>query len=352
MYGTAGQTHIQTSESPEIVSKTRKAVALFSGGLDSLLTLAILSRLGIETLGLHFRSWFLVPKYRDFDTFPEEVQERGFTILHRDISHEYTRILLHPRYGRGRGANPCIDCKLFFLVKARELMVERGASFVATGEVLGQRPMSQQSHIMELLERRSGLEGFLLRPLSAKLLSPTIPEELGWIDRNYLYDIHGRGRKRQMELARQFGIEEYPPPAGGCLLTQPSCGKRFFDLVKYTESPSDEDLLILKYGRHFRIGEDCKLVVGKDEEENSYLESIPWGNVTFFPISPKGPFGRMKWDGDRENLLTALMVIARYCSTSRETLTVRVLVGFGDREEEMLYTGIPDRDGIKSMLIH
>jgi hypothetical protein len=226
-----------------------------------------------------------------------------------------------------------------------------GASFVATGEVLGQRPMSQQSHIMELLERRSGLEGFLLRPLSAKLLSPTIPEELGWVDRDSLYDIQGRGRKRQMQLAREFGIEEYPPPAGGCLLTQPSYGKRFFDLVEHAVSPSDEDLLILKYGRHFRLGEDCKLVVGKDEEENSYLESIPWGNVTFFPVSPKGPFARLKWNGEREHLLIALEIVARYCSTSLETLTVRVLVRFGDREEEMLYTGIPDRGKIKSMLI-
>jgi tRNA-specific 2-thiouridylase len=329
----------------------RKAVVLTSGGLDSLLALTILSRQGTEPIGLHFKGWFLVPKFRDFEPLAEEVQERGFTILHRDISREYADILLHPRFGRGSGANPCVDCKLFFLKKAREVMVERGASFVATGEVLGQRPMSQQSHTLELLEKRSGLEGYLLRPLSARLLPLTIPEELGWVDREALYDIQGRSRKRQMQLAQDFGIHEYPSPAGGCLLAEPSYGRRFQDLIDHVADPSGEDLLVLKYGRHFRIGERCKLVVGKDEVENRYLEGIPWGSVTLFPISPKGPFARMTWDGRPENLQTALEVMARYCSSKQEVRTARVLVRYEDHEEEMVFSGIPDREKIEGMLI-
>jgi tRNA-specific 2-thiouridylase len=329
----------------------RKAVVLTSGGLDSLLTLTILSRQGIEPIGLHFRGWFLVPKYRDFEPFSGEVRERGFTILQRDISREYTNILLHPRFGRGSGANPCVDCKLFFLLKARDVMFERGASFVSTGEVLGQRPMSQQRQTLELLEKRSGLKGYLLRPLTAKLLPPTIPEELGWVDRQVLYGIQGRSRKTQMQLAKDFGIHEYPLPAGGCLLAEQSYGRRFQDLIDHVPEPSGDDLLVLKYGRHFRIGEGCKLVLGKNEVENRYLEGIPWGSVTLSPISPKGPFARMTWDGCPENLRNALEVVARYCSTKQNKRMVRFLARYENREEEIVFSGIPDRDKIRGMLI-
>ena len=216
--------------------RMRKAIVLFSGGLDSLLTLHILREQGIEPIGLHFRSWFLVPKFRDFDDFPEQETAYGFTIVNRDVSEQYTPLLLHPQFGHGSAANPCIDCKLFFMTEARKLMNEIGASFVATGEVMGQRPMSQRPEIMRMLEKRSGLKHYLLRPLSAKLLSPTIPEELGWIERDALYDFSGRSRSRQMKLAARFGITQYPSPAGGCLLAEPNFGKRYADLVSHSTS--------------------------------------------------------------------------------------------------------------------
>ena len=331
--------------------RMRKAIVLFSEGLDSLLTLAILKRQGIEPIALHFRGWFLGPKFRDFDAFPEEENRAGITIVHQDISREYTRVLLHARFGRGKGANPCVDCKLFFLVKARELMEERGASFVATGEVCGQRPMSQRPQIMDLLEKRSGLQGYLLRPLSARLLPPTIPEELGWIEREGLYDIQGRSRKRQLQLAQEFGIQEYPSPAGGCLLADPNYGRRFQDLINHKDDPQFHDLIILKYGRHLRIGERCKLVVGKNQTENQYLERLEWGNVSIDAINPAGPFSRLEWDGKKEHLLTALEVIARYCSSELGERTVKFAVRKEGREEVMMYSGIPDREKIEGMLI-
>jgi tRNA U34 2-thiouridine synthase MnmA/TrmU len=329
----------------------RKAVVLTSAGLDSTLTIAILKDQGIEPVGLHFRAWFLVPKFRDFEDYPAVQRSMGCIIHYLDISEEYRSILLNPRYGRGSGANPCIDCKLLFLIKARELMREENASFVATGEVLGQRPMSQRQQIMRMLENRSGLEGYLLRPLSAKLLPPTIPEELGWVDRERLYDIQGRSRKRQMQLAHEYGIGEYPSPAGGCLLAEPNFGRRLADLMKYKSSPTTTDLLLLKYGRHFRISENCKLVVGKNQDENGYIERIDWGNVLITPQSTVGPLSRMVWDGNREHLMTALEITARYCSAGSEEAGIVFLVEFGDRQELITYSCRPDSVRIGEMMI-
>ena len=332
-------------------NQMRKAIVLTSGGLDSTLTLHILRMQGVEPIGLHFRSWFLVRKFRDFDTFPEEENRGGFTIINRIVPEEYIDTLLHPRFGYGSGANPCVDCKLLFLQKARELLDERGASFVATGEVIGQRPMSQRPTVMKLLEKRSGLEGYLLRPLSARLLPPTIPEELGWIDRNRLFDMSGRSRKPQMELARRFGIGEYTTPAGGCLLAEPNFGRRFSELVSHTDEIKVFDLLMLKYGRHFRIADHCKLVVGKNQEECEYLKRLDWGNVSIEAVNPVGPFSRMKWDGEPENLHTALEVVARYSVTGTGERIVELHVIKDGEDGLITYRGVPDIEKIHSMLI-
>jgi tRNA U34 2-thiouridine synthase MnmA/TrmU len=329
----------------------RKAVVLYSGGLDSRLTLEILKRHGVEPIGLKFRGWFLVRKYRELDEYPPEEQTHGFTIVNRDISEEYTDLLLHPRFGRGSGANPCVDCKLLFLIKARELMEERGASFVATGEVLGQRPMSQRLDVMKMLEKRSGLDNYLLRPLSARLLAPTVPEELGWVDRERLYDIRGRSRKRQMHLARSFGIDEYLSPAGGCLLAEPNYGRRFADLIRHSEDLRTEDMIVLKYGRHVRLGPHCKMVIGKNQEENEYLEKLRWGNVTIDVLEPRGPYSRMSWDGSQKSLDTALEVIARYCSIEPGERTITFSIGREGRTEVVRYRGTPDYDKVEEMLI-
>jgi hypothetical protein len=329
----------------------RKAIVLSSGGLDSLLTLHVLREQGIEPIGLHFRGWFLVPKFRDFDDFPDQETINGFTIVNRDVSEQYTPLLLHPQFGHGSAANPCIDCKLFFMTEARKLMYEIGASFVATGEVMGQRPMSQRPEIMRMLEQRSGLEGYLLRPLSAKLLSPTIPEELGWVERKSLYDFSGRGRSRQMKLADRFGITQYPSPAGGCLLAEPNFGRRYSDLVSHSASNDMQDLFMLKYGRHFRIADRCKLVVGKNQEECEYLKRIQWGNVTIEARRPVGPFSRMLWDGVEEHLQTAAEIVARYTLTDSAAGEVAMIVGIEGEERMILYKGEPNKKKCETMLI-
>jgi len=329
----------------------KRAVVLSSGGLDSLLTLHILRKQGVEPIGLHFRSWFLLPKFRDFEAYPSEEKIDGFTVMNRDISEEYTSLLLHPQFGHGSGANPCIDCKLLFLNKARKLMKEIGASFVATGEVIGQRPMSQRPEIMKLLEQRSGLKGYLLRPLSARLLSPTIPEELGWVERTKLFDFSGRSRGRQMKLAAQFGITEYPSPAGGCLLAEPNFGRRFSDLVSHAKQVETSDLFILKYGRHFRISDHCKLVVGKNQEECEYLNRVKWGNVTIDVTKPTGPFSRMYWDGVEEHLQTAVEIIARYTLPDAGMGEMELIVGTEEKDEVMIFRGSPNKKNSDSMLI-
>ena len=329
----------------------KRAVVLNSGGLDSLLTLHILQRHGVEPIGLHFRSWFLLPKFRDFEAFHSEEEVGGFTILNRDISEEYTPLLLHPKFGHGSGANPCIDCKLLFLKEARKLMKDIGASFVATGEVIGQRPMSQRPEVMRLLEKQSGLEGYLLRPLSARLLSPTIPEELGWVERTKLYDFSGRSRGRQMKLAAALGITEYPSPAGGCLLAEPNFGRRFSDLISHSQQIETTDLFILKYGRHFRISDHCKLVMGKNQEECEYLKRVEWGNATIDVINPTGPFSRMNWDGDEEHLQTAIEIIARYTSPGTEIREVELVVRVEEKNKLKIYRGMPNNKNSDRMLI-
>jgi tRNA U34 2-thiouridine synthase MnmA/TrmU len=329
----------------------KKAVVLNSGGLDSQLTLHILRNHGVEPIGLRFRSWFLLPKFKDFDAYPGEECVDGFTVINRDISEAYTELLLHPRFGRGSGANPCIDCKLLFLKEARKLMNDMGAYFVATGEVIGQRPMSQRPEIMRLLEQQSGLEGYLLRPLSAHLLPPTIPEELGWVEREELYGFSGRSRVPQMKLAAQFGMSEYPSPAGGCLLAEPNFGRRFADLATHAEHVETQDLFMLKYGRHFRISRYCKLVVGKNQEECEYLKRIDWGNVTIEAYRPTGPFSRMRWDGVEEHLHTAVDIVARYSLTDSAAGEVVMMVRRDDVEEEVLFKGKPNKEKSDSMLI-
>ena len=329
----------------------KRAIVLSSGGLDSLLALHILRDHGVEPVGLHFRSWFLLPKFRDYEKYPEEEKIEGFTIINRDISEKYTPLLLNPRFGHGSGANPCIDCKLLFLNEARELMKDMDASFVATGEVIGQRPMSQRLEVMRMLEKRSGLEGLLLRPLSAKLLPPTVPEELGWVERTKLYDFSGRSRGRQMKLAARFGITRYPSPAGGCLLAEPNFGRRFSELVTHEQQIGTNDLFILKYGRHFRISDRCKLVVGKNQDECEYLKRVEWGNATIDVVKPTGPFSRMCWDGVEAHLQTAIDIIARYTLTGSESGEVELLVKTDKKDRIIVFRGKPDKQKSDSMLI-
>ena len=300
--------------------KKKRALVLTSDGLDSILTMYILKYQGIDVVGIHMVTWFNIPKFTLLEDQPEFYTYHGFKIYNVDVSEEYIPILLNPKYGYGTSVNPCIDCKILFFKKAKEYLDKFNADFVATGEVIGQRPMTQNKRAMKLIEEKSGLKGLLLRPLSAKLLEPTIIEEKGWVNREELYDISGRNRKRQLELAREFGIKDYPSPAGGCILTEKNFKPRFDDLIKHTDNISVIDFLTLRYGRHFRISKGSHLIVGKNFEENEFLKRLKWGNIRLDLINIPGPYCLFKWDGRISTFKLALQICLKYSSHEKKNV--------------------------------
>jgi tRNA U34 2-thiouridine synthase MnmA/TrmU len=227
-----------------------KAVALFSGGLDSILAVKLIQEQGIEVRGVNFKT----PFFGLSKTFAV-IKNIDIDLEIIDITQELLEILRNPKHGFGKNMNPCIDCHSLMFKKAGEYMIKIGASFIISGEVLGERPMSQNRNSLNIIKRESGFEGRILRPLSALLLAETIPEKEGLVDRSKLLDISGRSRKRQMELAAKMGIDDYPSPAGGCKLTEPAFSKRLRDLFTQ-DSFSLEDIELLKLGRHFRLSKD------------------------------------------------------------------------------------------------
>ena len=246
-----------------------KALALLSGGLDSMLAAKLIQEQGIEVVGVAFTSPFFGP-----DKARRAAEWLGIPLHVVDITEDLIPVLVRPKYGYGRNMNPCIDCHTLMVRKAGELMKELGASFVVTGEVLGERPKSQNAAALRIVARDSGLEGYLLRPLSAKLLPPTVPEEKGWVDRERLLDIQGRSRKPQMALAEKYGLKDYPSPAGGCLLTDPGLSRRLKELLAENQTPEQRDLELLKYGRHFKSPEGTRIVVARQKEENEPLVAL------------------------------------------------------------------------------
>lgn len=251
----------------------KKAIVLLSGGLDSMLAIKVLQEQGIEVVAMNFYIEFAVCGGKSNEGVAQKAARMlNVPLTTVDITQEYLEMFKNPAHGYGANINPCIDCKIFMLKKAKERMQEIGASFLVTGEVLGERPMSQRRDALNIIERDAGVRGILLRPLSAKLLPPTIPEKEGVVDREKLLDISGRSRKPQMELAEKYGIKEYPNPAGGCLLTDPGFADRIKELIEHNELTLD-NLKLLKCGRHFRISSTAKLVVGRDDSDNDLIEA-------------------------------------------------------------------------------
>ena len=259
---------------------SRKALALLSGGLDSTLAVKVMLEQGIEVEALNFTSPFCTctsNKSKSTGCKSEAVrvaEEFGIPIKVLNKGADYLEIVRNPRHGYGKGMNPCIDCRIFLLRKAKEYMAESGADFVVTGEVLGQRPMSQRRDTLRIIERESGMDGLLLRPLSAKHFEPTIPEKEGWVDREKLLAIQGRSRKEQMQLADELDVKNYPCPAGGCLLTEISFVPKIRDIFDHSDELNLRDFRLLKLGRHFRIGPRTKVLIGRDEAENNALEHV------------------------------------------------------------------------------
>jgi tRNA-uridine 2-sulfurtransferase len=271
----------------------KKAVALFSGGLDSLLAVKLMIDQGVEVVAVNFTSPFFscTPKSGgDSDWIRLITGQVGAEILMIPKGMDFLAMVKNPPHGYGKNMNPCIDCRIYMLRKVKDLMVSLGASFVITGEVLGQRPMSQHTKAIRTIDKESGLEGLILRPLSAGLLPPSIPEQEGIVDREKLLSLSGRTRRPQMDLADKLGIKDYPSPAGGCLLTEKIMASRLRDL--FTNMPDFDmtDINLLKIGRHFRLGPKLKVVLGRDEAENNRLMDLSKkGSMYIQPANFRGP---------------------------------------------------------------
>jgi tRNA-specific 2-thiouridylase len=321
-----------------------KAIALVSGGLDSALAVAVVSRLGVEVLALHasigyspgfMRAEIAGEKPADLAAAEAARMSAAFGVPVRilDLVEEYFGVLLHPRHGYGANANPCIDCHLFMIRKAKGVMEREGAQFVFTGEVLGQRPMSQNYKALELIDRESGLEGLLVRPLSAKLLPETLAEKNGWIARDGLLDIQGRSRRRQMELAAALGVKGYSSPAGGCMLTDENYAAKLKDWMKHRGGASlaHEETLLFSVGRHFRLSPSVKAVVGRREAENHYLERAWLGEWLAMPVDVPGPTVLVQGPATDEDLLLGAALVARYCD-AKSSPSVKVVARKGNEE--------------------
>jgi tRNA-specific 2-thiouridylase len=261
--------------------KRIKALAMFSGGLDSILATKLILNQGIEVEALNFRGFFCSCKT---GLGPVESSKwLGVPLKAVEVDDRYLKMLRNPKHGYGRNMNPCIDCKIFMLKEAKKYADEIGASFIFTGEVLDERPKSQHYPALRTIEEESGLKGRLLRPLSAKLLPETVAEKKGLVKRDQLLAIRGRSRKPQMALAREFGITAYPSPAGGCLLTEAEFAKRLRDLFQHRKCCSVADVALLRLGRHFRLDEN-KIIVGRNETENKALITGKARNDLFFEV--------------------------------------------------------------------
>ena len=293
-----------------------KAIALLSGGLDSILAIRALQLQGVEIEALNFRTQFAC--CRETATRAARLLGVPLTVLaEEDV---YLDVIRRPRFGYGRGANPCVDCRIFMFQRAKSYMDEVGAALVVSGEVLGQRPMSQKRRDLMVIERHSGLEGRLLRPLCAKRLPPTLAEQRGEIDRSKLYDFIGRSRKGLIELARSFGLpdEEIPSPSTGCMLTQQSFAPRVYDLIQRDPANTPWDFSLLKVGRHLRMSDGVKVIVGRRESENELLkrlaaEPASRASAVLTPLNFPGPTALIVGPAGDDALDFAGGLILRFC---------------------------------------
>lgn len=246
-----------------------KALCVFSGGLDSMLSAELIRAQGIDVLALFFQTPFFTSGRAE-----KSAHSMGLALKVVDITKRHLEVVRNPKHGYGGNMNPCIDCHALMCRIAGEMLDEEEADFVVTGEVLGQRPMSQNRKSLALVATESGLDGLLLRPLCAKHLPVTIPEKKGWVDRERLMDFQGRSRKPQIALAGRLNIKHYPSPAGGCLLTEAAFSKRLKDLFSSDTHIEVDKIELLKVGRHFRIGPETKLIVGRNRQENEIIRSL------------------------------------------------------------------------------
>ena len=321
------------------MTESRKAVALISGGLDSLLAARVVMEQGVHVEGINFFTGFCVeghthairgkdrarPKRNNALWVAEQL---GIKLHIIDIIEEYKQVVINPKHGYGANLNPCLDCKIFMVSKAREWMDANGFDFIITGEVIGQRPKSQRRDTMPVVARDSGAGDRLVRPLSARNLPPSLPERVGWLDRDRLYGFSGRSRKPQMTLARQFGFEDYAQPAGGCcFLTDAQYAVKLADLweTRGKREYDFDDIMLLKVGRHLRPRPHFKLIVGREEGENRFMEGYRQRFVHLIPLSHTGPLVLLDGEIDSDDLELAARLTARF-SRGRDAGRVTVKV--------------------------
>ncbi len=350
---------------------TRRAVALFSGGLDSTLAIMIVKNQDIEVQAIKFLTPFdcdisQIPPYPPLikrggggvinfnhslclsNKEMKVAQKLGLDIKICCSGDQFLEIVKNPKHGYGKNMNPCIDCRIFMLTKAKVFMDAIGAEFIVTGEVLGQRPMSQRKDMLYHIDKEAGITNRVLRPLSAKLLKITTPEAEGIIDRKKLYDFSGRSRKPQMTLAKELGLTDYPAPAGGCLLTEPNYAQRLKDLLIHDPSPRMRDIELLRIGRHFRFSPACKIIIGRDKAENAIIESLSMNNDCLLRVDGYGsPMTLVSGEITDEALKIAASLCARY-SDAKNMSEIRVTVL--KRENQLKLTVSPANNEVTKAL--
>jgi len=320
------------------MNKQPKAVALISGGLDSMLAVKVLQEQGVHVEGINFYTGFCVEGHthaiRKTDQKKEKrnnalwvAEQLGIKLHIIDVIEEYKEVLTNPQHGYGANLNPCLDCKSFMVKKAREWMDENAFDFIFTGEVIGQRPMSQRKDTMPVVAKQCGDER-LLRPLCAKLLPATLPEREGWVDREKLYGFNGRSRKPQIALATQFGFDEYAQPAGGCcFLTDQAYSVKLGDLWRQRGSKNYDldDIMLLKVGRHIRPRDHFKVIIGREEGENNFMNGYRKQFTHMHATSHNGPLALIDGNASRDDLELAAQLVARF-TQGRDADTVQIEV--------------------------
>jgi len=300
-----------------------KAVGLLSGGLDSTLAVRLMVEQGVEVIAVKFTSPFCQCDSGGCCHAAEQARRMGVPLKTFAKGDDYIEVVRHPRHGWGSGMNPCIDCRIFMLRKTKVYMEEVGAAFIFTGEVLGQRPMSQHRRALDLIEREAGLEGRILRPLSARHLPPTEAESKGWVDRERLLAIEGRSRKSQISKAQELGIKDYPCPAGGCLLTDQRFAAKLRDLFAHQDHVTMHDIRLLKIGRHFRSGRS-KVICGRNEDENEALRRQPCDRDSVLEVvGYVGPTVVLQGESTAVTLQFAATVAAAYSDADAAEVAVK-----------------------------
>lgn len=316
------------------MTSKKKAVALISGGLDSMLAAKVILDQGIEVIGLNFYTGFCHSGHTSSIRNQKKgkikrndalwvAEQLGIQLHIEDIVEEYKDIVINPKYGYGQHVNPCLDCKVFMVKKAMEWMNDNGYDFLITGEVAGQRPKSQKRHLMPVVEKEAGADDLLLRPLCAHLLDETLPEREGWVDREKLFGFSGRSRKPQMQLAKDFSIAEFAQPAGGCcVLTDGNYARRMEDMWAHRGNKSYDldDIVLLKAGRHLRLSKDVKIILSRDASENLFLQGYKYRFTSLYVCSHPSPLVLIEGKVDKAMLEFIAKICARFSQGREETI--------------------------------